>query len=114
LILFISFTTSLSFFLFSEPLKFVEKPQSQQLKKDDNTVTFKCLVTGSTPIAIEWFKGGQLLKSNQRMKITDVSLDIRDVVSADEGFYQCFARNEYESIQSNAQLVVTCMFLCFL
>lgn len=69
------------------------------------------------PIIYHWFKNGQKLSSETDVTITSGEkgvgsvLEIQDIDVKDEGSYQCFAFNHFESVQHSVQLVVDCKYI---
>ena len=92
------------------PLSFTTQPKPiRHLSTGQTKATFSCQATGWLPITYSWYKDGSLVtgSGSDRISMTDGLLVITNPLKDDEGFYQCFATNHFESIQSHAQLDVT-------
>ena len=73
-------------------------------------VKFHCRVEGEPKPEIEWYKDGQLLEENDRVKFEmkdgESCLCICDVTPGDEAEYKMLARNPVGTTTSVAQLIV--------
>ncbi|XP_076760625.1 cell adhesion molecule Dscam2 isoform X1 [Xylocopa sonorina] len=70
---------------------------------------FQCSVTGQPAPVIFWTKDGLPVRegTSSRSKITGSdgsTLRVSSVVRDDKGMYQCFAKNDYETVQATAEL----------
>ena len=65
--------------------------------RSDDSVPLDCKGKGVPTVVYEWKKNGLELNPNQPNieKGTDGSITIRSAAASDEGFYQCFAKNQY-------------------
>lgn len=89
-------------------MSFTTQPQPiHHLPAGQTKATFSCQATGWLPITYSWYKDGSLVMTTDRISMIGGSLVITNPVKYDEGFYQCFASNHFESIQSHTQLAVT-------
>ena len=59
-------------------------------------------------MVIQWFKNGEPIYPSDYFQFNsnEGNLKILGIISQDEGYYQCLASNELNTIQSVAQLVV--------
>nr|XP_053639082.1 cell adhesion molecule Dscam2-like [Cherax quadricarinatus] len=66
----------------------------------------RCQVGGSRPHSITWYKDGHVITPAGRIAITEggAVLEVRGVSKADAGMYQCFVREDQETIQDSAEL----------
>ena len=60
------------------------------------------------PPTIQWFKNGEPIYPSDYFQFDshEGNLKILGIISQDEGYYQCLASNELNTIQSVAQLTV--------
>jgi len=64
---------------------------------------------------VNWYKDGIQLPTDTRfVYISDTVLEIRGVIRADQGMYQCFASDTLEETQGAAQLLLGGNYLLFL
>ena len=71
-------------------------------------VEFNCFASGEPPPAVQWMKDGRLLRpGNTASRIRFIGpsrIQVVGVQREDQGIYQCIAKNDYETVQSSAQL----------
>lgn len=89
-----SFTSELS------PIKAIEG--------DDCKI--ECIVSAKPEPSVQWFKDGQVLKSDYRIKPRfdgqTITLQLKDVSLSDRGSYKCVVTNDLGSVSSSADMVV--------
>ena len=56
--------------------------------------------------SIQWFKNGEPIYPSEYFQFSQNNLKILGIIAQDEGYYQCLASNELNTIQSVAQLNV--------
>lgn len=87
--------------------RFLKRPVSVNatLKSD---VEFECSVYGVPKPMVQWFKNGEPIYPSEYFQFNSNqgSLKILGIIAQDEGYYQCLASNELNTIQSVAQLSV--------
>ncbi len=81
------------------------QPQIQTIDVD-RTAEFQCIVSGFPVEKVVWMHNGKPLTSDQRLEIYSdpPRLLIKKVQKEDQGMYQCFVTNEWEQVQSTAEL----------
>lgn len=80
------------------------QPQVQTIDVDKDA-EFQCIISGSPVDKVVWMHNGKPLTNDNRIEIhSDNRLIIKKVQKEDHGMYQCFISNEWESIQSTAEL----------
>lgn len=75
------------------------------LKSD---AVLECSAYGVPSPTIQWFKNGEPIYPSEYFQLNPStgSLRILGIIGQDEGYYQCLASNELNTIQAVAQLVV--------
>uniref|UniRef100_A0A670Y6B8 Ig-like domain-containing protein n=1 Tax=Pseudonaja textilis TaxID=8673 RepID=A0A670Y6B8_PSETE len=73
-------------------------------------VHLECIVSGSHPISIQWFKDGQEISASEKHKYSfhdnTAFLEINQLQGSDSGSYTCEATNEAGENQCSAYLTV--------
>lgn len=65
----------------------------------------RCIATGYPLVNIWWLKDGQPLRTGSRVRLlTREHIRITSVAKEDRGMYQCFVRNDYDVVQSTAEM----------
>ncbi|XP_031619714.1 Down syndrome cell adhesion molecule-like protein Dscam2 isoform X2 [Contarinia nasturtii] len=87
------------------PLTAHLQPQVQTVDVDKDA-EFHCIVSGSPVYEINFLHDGKPIIRDNRVEIFSdpPRLVIRKVQKEDQGMYQCFVTNEWEQIQSTAEL----------
>ena len=80
-----------------KPPTITKHPSAAVIYRSDDSVTLECKAEGKPDVTYEWKKNGAELNPNQPniQKVVDGTITIHPATSMDEGFYQCFARNQY-------------------
>ncbi|XP_034947132.1 neogenin isoform X2 [Chelonus insularis] len=91
------------------PPTFIARPKPQ-IAVEGSTITLECVANGVPKPSIHWLKDGiavdlAALDSRYR-KIAASSLMITDIMEEDHGSYQCRAKNEIETLDAVAQVIV--------
>lgn len=75
-----------------------------------SNVILECLVAGSQPIVVSWFKDQQQIHSNGKYELDfseiTASVSIRGLEQSDGGVYTCRASNEAGEKETNGTLSV--------
>ncbi|XP_058987901.1 cell adhesion molecule Dscam2 [Musca domestica] len=87
------------------PLTAHLQPQVQTVDVDKDA-QFQCIVTGHPVHDVNWLHDGKPILRDNRVEILSdpPRLIIKKVQKDDPGMYQCFVSNEWEQIQSTAEL----------
>ncbi|EEB12183.1 down syndrome cell adhesion molecule, putative, partial [Pediculus humanus corporis] len=87
------------------PLSVHIQPQIQ-IVDVNNEAVFECVIGGFPLSQISWFHDGKLLTKSKRHKFKENfdKLYIKPVEKQDRGMYQCFVSNEWEMVQSAAEI----------
>ncbi|CRK92906.1 CLUMA_CG006322, isoform A, partial [Clunio marinus] len=87
------------------PLSVHLQPQNQVVDVDKNA-EFQCIISGFPVGKVLWMHNGKPLIADGRVEINvDPSrLVLKKVQKEDQGMYQCFISNEWEELQSTAEL----------
>uniref|UniRef100_H3D866 Protogenin n=1 Tax=Tetraodon nigroviridis TaxID=99883 RepID=H3D866_TETNG len=86
------------------PPSIVERPESQTRPRA-GTARFMCQAEGVPP-RISWFKNGEVVHLNGRIKMYSSKLVITQIIPEDDAIYQCLAESEEGSVLSLARLIV--------
>lgn len=83
-----------------------------------HNISQRCIATGYPLANIQWLKDGQPLRTGSRVRLlTKEHIKITSVTKEDRGMYQCFVRNDYDAVQSTAEMSLggklLFVFLCF-
>uniref|UniRef100_A0A671YNN7 Protogenin n=1 Tax=Sparus aurata TaxID=8175 RepID=A0A671YNN7_SPAAU len=87
------------------PPSLVEWPESLTRPRA-GTARFVCQAEGVPTPQITWFKNGEKVHSNGRIKMYNSKLVINQIIPEDDAIYQCQAENEQGSVLSLARLIV--------
>uniref|UniRef100_A0A3P9KFN3 Protogenin n=1 Tax=Oryzias latipes TaxID=8090 RepID=A0A3P9KFN3_ORYLA len=87
------------------PPSLVEWPESLTRPRA-GTARFVCHAEGVPTPQITWFKNGEKVQSNGRIKMYHSKLVINQIILEDDAIYQCQAENELGSVLSMARLIV--------
>ncbi|XP_062933138.1 palladin isoform X2 [Cynocephalus volans] len=86
---------------------------------EGQVVVLECRVRGAPPLQVQWFRQGSEIQDSPDFRILQkkprstaepeeiCTLVIAETFPEDAGIFMCSARNEYGSVTSTAQLVVT-------
>lgn len=87
--------------------RFIKRPSNLNitLKSD---AELECTAYGVPTPVIQWFKNGEPIYPSEYFQFNSNqgNLKILGIIAQDEGYYQCLASNELNTIQSVAQLTV--------
>ena len=87
--------------------RFIKKPSNLNvtLKSD---AEFECSAYGVPHPSIQWYKNGEPIYPSEYFQFdsNQGNLKILGIIAQDEGYYQCVASNDLDTIQSISQLVV--------
>ncbi|CAK6954868.1 protogenin A [Scomber scombrus] len=87
------------------PPSLVEWPESLTRPRA-GTARFVCQAEGVPTPQITWFKNGERVHSNGRIKMYNSKLVINQIIPEDDAIYQCQVENEQGSVLSVARLIV--------
>ena len=83
----------------------------------EEDVKVTCVAAGVPKPTVEWYKGENLLTSQNRVQVTDTELVISKVQTSDSGYYTCRAYHDYGANNAKVYLNVikkegeaTCLF----
>lgn len=87
------------------PLSVHLQPQVQTVDVDKNA-EFQCITSGFSVDKIIWMHNGKPLINDNRVEIHNdpPRLVLKKIQKEDHGMYQCFVSNEFEQVQSTAEL----------
>ena len=78
----------------------------EQIIRTGQSVILNCSILGFPIKEITWFKNGlPLSKYKKTYKISSNIIKIGNVQREDQGIYQCFVKNEFETVQASASLI---------
>ncbi|KAG1671039.1 Down syndrome cell adhesion molecule-like protein Dscam2 [Nymphon striatum] len=88
------------------PLEVSIRP-SLQIADSGSRFSLSCNVHGHPIIRIKWVMNGKTLVENDNVVISsNGTLNVLFSTRKDEGMYQCFASNDWEEVQSTAQVIL--------
>ncbi|XP_020797110.1 protogenin A [Boleophthalmus pectinirostris] len=87
------------------PPSLVEWPESLTRPRA-GTARFVCQAEGIPTPQITWFKNGNKVHSNGRIKMYNSKLVINQIIPEDDAIYQCQVENDLGSVLSMARLIV--------
>ncbi|MEJ1287822.1 hypothetical protein NN561_018847 [Cricetulus griseus] len=90
-------------------------PVQQELQNtaasEGQVVVLECRVRGAPPMQVQWFRQGSEIQDSPDFRILQkkeiCTLVIAESFPEDAGIFTCSARNDYGSVTSTAQLIVT-------
>ncbi|XP_022248096.1 Down syndrome cell adhesion molecule-like protein Dscam2, partial [Limulus polyphemus] len=89
-----------------EPLS-VEMYPRRQVIDIGKSASFNCSISGQPISSIEWRKDQRPLEGETRRHLVSRTVvQISSVVRDDRGMYQCFVKNDWESLQSAGELSI--------
>lgn len=90
------------------PPRFLRQPASVLNVSLKSDAELECSAYGVPNPTIQWFKNGEPIYPSEYFQLNahTGSLRILGIIAQDEGYYQCLASNELNTIQAVAQLVV--------
>ncbi|VFV33213.1 palladin isoform 2 [Lynx pardinus] len=78
---------------------------------EGQVVVLECRVRGAPPLQVKWFRQGSEIQDSPDFRILQkkeiCTLVIAETFPEDAGVFTCSARNDYGSVTSTAQLIVT-------
>lgn len=81
-------------------------------------VHFECLISGSLPISVCWYKNDKEIVADEKHKCSlfenTAFFEITNLSSSDSGSYTCIAQNKAGSDQCSGALLVKGTFSCTL
>lgn len=89
----------------TSPVNVHLQPQVQTVDVDKNA-EFQCIVSGFPADKVLWMHNGKPLTNDNRVEIfpDPPRLLLKKIQKEDQGMYQCFVANEWEQVQSTAEL----------
>lgn len=92
------------------PVSFVEPIKNSDAIEGDDVV-FDCVISGSHPLGIQWYKNKNAIQTDDRKYFTEVKdnqlrLIVKDVTPDDVGDYRCTVGNDRSQASSDAHLSV--------
>jgi titin len=93
-----------------EPVSFIEPLKNVDAIEGDD-VTFDCVISGSHPLGIQWYKNKNPIQSDEQKYFTEVKhnelrLIVKDATPDDIGDYRCTVGNDRSQASSDAHLSV--------
>ncbi|RWS03769.1 Down syndrome cell adhesion molecule-like protein Dscam2 isoform X39, partial [Dinothrombium tinctorium] len=88
------------------PIAAFISPQVLRGQEGEESVRFNCTATGHPINKIVWKKDGRVLNDVHKYKFYESVLIIKNLKREDRGIYQCFVFNDYENVQSSAELIL--------
>lgn len=90
------------------PPRFVRQPPATMNVSLKSDAELECSAYGVPTPTIQWFKNGEPIYPSEYFQLNahTGSLRILGIIAQDEGYYQCLASNQLNTIQAVAQLVV--------
>jgi Immunoglobulin I-set domain len=90
---------------FSAPLTVHLQPQVQTIDVDKDA-HFQCITSGFPVENIKWLHNGKPVIADDKFELLSdpPRLTVKKIQKDDHGMYQCFVSNEWEHIQSTAEL----------
>ncbi|XP_031765665.1 cell adhesion molecule Dscam2 isoform X2 [Galleria mellonella] len=91
----------------TDPISVRIKPEVVRTKTNSD-VSFECKISGHPIEIVYWVHDARLLKSNDRIKVTEdgLRLHIKNSQIYDQGIYQCFASNSKDQAYGMAEYVI--------
>lgn len=91
----------------SEPISVRIKPEVVRTKTNSDA-SLECKVSGHPIEVVYWMHDARMLKSNERIKLSDdgLRLHIKSAQKDDQGIYQCFASNTRDQAYGVADFVI--------
>lgn len=86
----------------------IEQYPVDVLADEGDTVSFRCSAAGDGDISVYWEKQGGNTNQNKWRTLSNNTLQIEDVDSADVGTYVCKAENAVGSAEAVARLNIEC------
>jgi Down syndrome cell adhesion molecule len=81
------------------------QPSVQTIDVDKNA-EFQCIINGSPVEKVTWLHNGKPLTNDNRIEIMSdpPRILLKKIQKEDQGMYQCIVSNEWEQLQSTAEL----------
>ncbi|KAG1671033.1 Down syndrome cell adhesion molecule-like protein Dscam2 [Nymphon striatum] len=97
-----------------EPLKAYIRPNIQVVDTGKE-IKLQCEVQGNPKGKIKWFLNGKPMAGDSRVMMpTSDEIHISSATREDEGMYQCFVQNKWETIETTAQVILGDMLPSFI
>ena len=94
----------------TEPVSFVEPLKNADVTEGDDVI-FDCIISGSSPLGIQWYKNKEPVSSDEQKyfieaKHKELRLTVKNATPDDIGDYRCTVGNDRSQASSDAHLNV--------
>ena len=97
-------------FFFPELPRFITKPSSSVVVKEEQNVALPCKATGFPPPVITWYKDGEVIEEERR-HLQKRDLEITKIQFEERGVYSCTAENILGRVQTSVNVTVKGTFI---